>query len=62
MVPQRSWLIMATKRSDGVMPNYSSDSDHVGQIGASVRFILLVRTVSWAIAHSVEPAYERGQK
>lgn len=54
--------MMATKRSDGVMPNYSSDTDHVGQIGTSVRFILLVRTVSWAIACSVEPAYERGQK
>ena len=54
--------MMATKRSGGVMPNYSSAAEHVGQIGASARFILLVRTVSWAIAHSVEPAYERGQK
>ena len=54
--------MMATKRSDGVMPNYSSAVEHVGQIGASARFILSVRTVSWAIANCVEPAYERGQK
>ncbi len=46
---------MATKRSDGVMPNDSSDSDHVGQIGPSVRFILFVRTVSWAIADAWSP-------
>lgn len=54
--------MMAMMRSGGVMPNYSSAAEHVGQIGASARFILLVRTVSWAIAHGVEPAYERGQK
>ena len=54
--------MMATRRSDGVMPNYSSAAEHVGQIGAFVRFILLVRTVSWAIVYRVEPAYERGQK
>lgn len=42
--------MMAMKRSDGVMPNDSSAAEHVGQIGAFVRFILLVRTVSWAIA------------
>jgi hypothetical protein len=54
--------MMATKRSDEVTPNDSSAAEYVGQIGAFVLFILLVRTVSWAIAHAVEPAYERGQK
>ena len=53
---------MMAMRSGGVMPNYSSAAEHVGQIGACARFILLVRTVSWAIAHGVEPAYERGHK
>lgn len=47
--------MMATRWSDGVMPNYSSAVEHVGQIGASVRFIWLVRTVSWAIAHAWSP-------
>lgn len=54
--------MMAMMRSGGVMPIYSSAAEHVGQMGASARFILSVRTVSWAIAHGVEPAYERGQK
>lgn len=36
--------------------------EHVGQIGTFACFILLVRTVSWAIAMLRKPVYEEGQK